>query len=96
MAKRGEPGVSVKKIKMELPDNLEGALHQLEEIVERLEQPELALEDSIELFEYGTKLSEVCYSRLKEAEKKVELLVKKVPTPTSREDFETRDFESHE
>lgn len=81
---------------MELPDNLEVALKQLEEVVEKLEEPELALEDSIELFEFGTKLSEVCFTRLKEAEKKVELLVKKVPTPSSRDDFEARDFESDE
>jgi exodeoxyribonuclease VII small subunit len=96
MAKRSETEVSAKKLKMELPDNLEAALKKLEEVVEKLEEPELALEDSIELFEYGTQLSEVCYGRLKEAEKKVEILVKKVPSPSSREDFESRDFESNE
>lgn len=96
MAKRTESEGALKKLNLNLPDNLEGALKQLEEIVEKLEEPELALEDSIELFEYGTKLSEVCYTRLKEAEKKVELLVKKVPTPTSRDDFDTRDFESND
>jgi exodeoxyribonuclease VII small subunit len=83
-----------KKLKTELPDNLEAALKQLEEVVEKLEEPDLSLEDSIELFEFGTQLSEVCYSRLKEAEKKVEVLVKKVPNPACREDFETKNFTS--
>ena len=88
MAKRGD--------KTELPDNLEAALKLLEEVVEKLEEPDLALEDSIELFEQGTKLSEVCYARLKEAEKKVEILVKKVPNPTSRDEFDTKDFGANE
>lgn len=77
----------------ELPSDLETALKSLEETVAKLESPDLPLEESIELFEWGTKLSDVCYSRLKEAEKKVELLVKKVPQPTSADDFELRDFE---
>jgi len=77
----------------ELPEDLEGALKSLEQTVEKLEQPELSLEDSIELFEWGTKLSDICYARLKEAEKKVELLVKKVPRPESAEDFDRVDFE---
>lgn len=77
----------------EVPEDLEAALKALEETVGKLEEPELSLEESIELFEWGTKLSDICYSRLKEAEKKVELLVKKVPNPQSAEDFEVRDFE---
>ncbi len=77
----------------ELPQDLENALKALEATVQKLEEPDLPLEESIELFEWGSKLSEVCYSRLKEAEKKVELLVKKVPTPQSADDFERRPFE---
>ncbi|MDB5038456.1 MAG: exodeoxyribonuclease small subunit [Bacteriovoracaceae bacterium] len=84
-----------KKLK-ELPENLEEALKALEEAVEKLEEPDLPLEESIELFEWGTKLSDVCYARLKDAEKKVEILVKKVPNPQSREDFESEEFEPHE
>jgi len=80
----------------ELPTDLEGALKVLEKTVEKLEEPDLALEDSIELFEKGTKLSEVCYSWLKEAEKKVEILVKKVPSPQSADDFDTEEFEADE
>lgn len=80
----------------EMPEDLDGALKALEETVEKLEEPELPLEESIELFEWGTKLSEVCYSRLKDAEKKVEILIKKVPNPQSREDFSREEFDSSE
>ena len=76
----------------EVPQDLEAALKALEKTVEKLEEPDLPLEDSIDLFERGTKLSEVCYARLKEAEKKVEVLVKKVPNPQSEGDFERENF----
>lgn len=82
--------------KAELPDTLEVALKSLEEIVEKLEDAELPLEDAIELFEKGSKLSTFCYSKLKDAEKKVEILVKKVPHPQSRDDFDIGNFDSHE
>jgi exodeoxyribonuclease VII small subunit len=74
------------------PEDLEAALKALEKTVEKLEEPEIPLEDSIELFETGTKLAEVCYSRLKEAEKKVEVLMKKVPNPSSADDFKKEEF----
>lgn len=83
-----------KKAKDELPERLEEALKELETVVERLESPELALEDSLELFERGSKLSQVCYDKLGEAEKKVKVLLKKVPNPDSPEDFETSDFDT--
>jgi len=76
----------------EIPQDLETALKALEKTVEKLDESDLPLEDSIDLFERGTKLSEICYERLKEAEKKVELLVKKVPNPQSDKDFEREDF----
>ncbi len=85
-----------KKISTPLPENLEEALKALEDVVAKLEEPELPLEESIELFERGTKLSEVCYARLKEAEKKVEILVKKVPQPNTKEDYSKEEFSSYE
>lgn len=75
---------------------LEKAIEELELIVKKLESPDLPLEDSIELFEKGSELSAVCFEKLKAAEKKVELLVKKVPQPGSREDLELEDFDSDE
>lgn len=76
-----------------LPERLEDALKELEGLVEKLENPELPLEESITLFERGSRLSDLCYQKLQEAEKKVEILMKKVPQATKREDFNASSFE---
>ena len=55
----------------------EKGLERLEKIVQELEQGELPLERSLELFEEGMKLSGNCRKQLEEAENKVELLVKR-------------------
>ena len=55
----------------------EKGLERLEKIVRELEQGELPLERSLELFEEGMKLSGNCRKQLEEAENKVELLVKR-------------------
>ena len=54
----------------------ETALARLEEIVAELESGELALEQSLKLFEEGVKLARICNARLEEAERKVEVLLK--------------------
>ncbi len=54
----------------------EAALARLEQIVQRLEKGELALEESIVLYEEGVRLSRVCHGKLEEAEGKIELLLK--------------------
>lgn len=54
----------------------EDALRQLEEIVQRLEKGELALEESLKLYEEGIRLSRLCHAKLEEAEGKIELLMK--------------------
>ena len=56
--------------------SFEDALKQLEEIVQKLEQGELALEKSLELYEKGVKLSRLCHAKLEEAEGKIEMLIK--------------------
>ena len=55
----------------------EEGLEQLETIVKQLEDGELPLEKSLELFEKGVRLSEACRKQLQEAEGKVEILLKK-------------------
>ena len=55
----------------------EEGLEQLETIVKQLEDGELPLEKSLELFEKGVCLSEACRKQLQEAEGKVEILLKK-------------------
>ncbi len=54
----------------------EQGLNRLEEIVARLEDEDLDLEESLALFEEGVKLAEACSQRLDAAEKKVALLLK--------------------
>ncbi|MDA8101112.1 MAG: exodeoxyribonuclease VII small subunit [Nitrospiraceae bacterium] len=54
----------------------ETALNRLEEIVAQLEQGDLPLEQSLKLFEEGVKLARICSTRLEEAERKVEILLK--------------------
>ena len=54
----------------------ETALKRLEEIVEKLEEGDLDLAESLKLFEEGVKLSKVCNKKLNEAEKKIEMLTR--------------------
>jgi exodeoxyribonuclease VII small subunit len=58
------------------PQSFEAALKQLEELVQRLEKGELALEESLKLYEEGIRLSRYCHGKLEEAEGKLEQLVK--------------------
>ncbi|MBO9668398.1 MAG: exodeoxyribonuclease VII small subunit [Bdellovibrio sp.] len=55
--------------------DFEKKLGRLEEIVQKMEKGDLALEDSLKLFEEGVKLSRECHQRLSEAETKVQLLM---------------------
>lgn len=65
---------------LETPD-FEKAMRDLEELVERLEHGDLPLEESMAAFERGVMLTRACQSALKEAEQKVEILLKKAGAP---------------
>ncbi|MBN2398264.1 MAG: exodeoxyribonuclease VII small subunit [Deltaproteobacteria bacterium] len=54
----------------------EKALEQLEEIVKKMEEGDLSLDESLNIFEEGIKLSRFCTDRLDEAERKVEILLR--------------------
>jgi exodeoxyribonuclease VII small subunit len=54
----------------------ESSLEELERIVRELEQGELPLERSLELFEQGVKLSRECQDRLNQAERRIEILMR--------------------
>lgn len=54
----------------------EESLDQLEAIVRKLEDGDLPLEESLELFEKGVKLSRECKERLVRAERRIEVLMK--------------------
>jgi exodeoxyribonuclease VII small subunit len=56
--------------------DLEKALSDLEEIVDELESGELPLEKAMKKFEEGIKLTRNCQAALKDAEQKVEILLK--------------------
>jgi len=58
------------------PD-FESALRELESLVEKMEQGDLSLEDSLKQFERGVILSRICQQALKSAEQKVEMLMQK-------------------
>lgn len=54
----------------------EEALKRLEEIVQELEEGELELDRSLEIFEEGIKLARWCTKKLDESNKKIEMLTK--------------------
>jgi exodeoxyribonuclease VII small subunit len=58
---------------------LEQSLEELEALVVRLESGELSLEDALKEFERGVKLTRACQTALKDAEQKVEILLKSTP-----------------
>jgi exodeoxyribonuclease VII small subunit len=56
--------------------SFEESLRKLENIVDQLEKGDLALEDSLKLFEEGVGLSSACKQELDAAEGKVQMLVR--------------------
>ena len=54
----------------------EDALERLERIVDQLEAGNLALEDSLKVFEEGVGLARHCSRYLEDAEKRIELLTR--------------------
>ena len=76
-----------KKTKPEEPKSFEDAIDELEKLVERLEDPETPLEESVKIFERAQFLAKWCMNILEKIEGKLKLLV-----PTE-EGFELEDFE---
>lgn len=58
---------------------LEEALDDLERIVEELEDGKKSLEESLDLYEKGTKLVRLCQDRLESAEQRIESLTGELP-----------------
>jgi len=71
--------------------NLEKSLADLEALVEELESGDLPLEKAMKKFEEGIKLTRGCQTALKEAEQKVEILLKSAGGE-ALEDFEVNDL----
>ena len=80
--------------------SFESSLEALEEIVSKLEQGDLALEESLGLFEQGIRLSRECQERLSQAERRIEVLMRDqqgrpVATPfAGAKDFEPEEIEN--
>ena len=55
--------------------DFEQALEDLEALVSSMEEGELSLEDSLQAFEKGIKLTRECQAALKQAEQKVQVLI---------------------
>lgn len=64
MAKKEEPA-------------FEDALEKLEKIVQKLEDGNTSLDESMKLFEEGIRLARFCSKKLEEAKNKIEILTKK-------------------
>ena len=56
--------------------SFEASLEALEQIVRQLENGDLSLEKSLELFEQGIRLSRECQERLSQAERRIEILLR--------------------
>jgi exodeoxyribonuclease VII small subunit len=72
----------------ETPLNLEKSLEQLEGLVDELESGDLPLETAMKKFEEGIKLTRQCQSALKDAEQRVEVLLKSAGGEEVLEEFE--------
>jgi exodeoxyribonuclease VII small subunit len=69
--------------------DFETALKRLEEIVKKLEGGDLSLDSALELFEEGIKLSRFCHTKLEQAERRVEILLKNGSGQTRSVPFES-------
>lgn len=56
--------------------DFEKNIDRLEEIIKKMEDGKLSLNEGLKLFEEGIRLSRVCHAELNEAEQKVKLLLK--------------------
>ena len=71
--------------------NLEKSLADLEQIVATLEEGDIPLEQALQQFEQGIKLSRDCQTALQSAEQRVQVLMK-----GDLEDFDTTDESDEE
>jgi len=75
----------------ETPLNLEKSLEQLETLVDELESGDLPLETAMKKFEEGIKLTRQCQSALKDAEQRVEVLLKSAGGEEVLEEFKAEE-----
>jgi len=78
----------IKKPEPAKKPDFEKSLGRLEEVVRRLESPQLSLDDAMKLFEEGVELSRECQKQLEEAEGKVGILLKKADGKLTAQPFD--------
>ncbi|TDF99246.1 exodeoxyribonuclease VII small subunit [Paenibacillus piri] len=61
--------------KQEATPSFEQAMDKLEQIVAQLESGDVPLEQAIELFQEGMRLSQLCGQKLEQVERKIEILM---------------------
>jgi len=71
--------------------NLEKSLADLETLVEELESGDLPLDKAMKKFEEGIKLTRGCQAALKDAEQKVEILLKTAGGEETLQEFDAPD-----
>ena len=84
------------QVKSEAPAGFEAQLATLERIVRELERGDLPLEQSLDLFEQGVKLSRECQERLNEAERRIEVLLRGGDGATIAVPFESNELAEDE
>jgi exodeoxyribonuclease VII small subunit len=75
------------------PLNLEKSLEQLETLIDELESGDLPLDTAMKKFEEGIKLTRSCQTALKEAEQRVEILLKSAGGDETLENFDVEDID---
>ena len=70
------------------PPAFEDALEELEVIVERMEDGEPSLEESLKLFERGMDLTRRCQKALDDAEQRIRTFAESEPPPANGETAE--------
>ena len=66
------------------PVDFESALKELEALVEKMEQGDIRLEESLQHFERGIQLTRQCQQALQAAEQKVHILLEKGNTSEAK------------
>lgn len=74
--------------KVQSDKSFEEAMFELEQIVSKLEQGEVSLEEAITNFQQGIELSRYCADKLDEAEKKISILLQDKDGNLTERDFD--------
>ncbi len=78
MSKKGSKKTTSKKSSKKTgPLDFEASMNELESLVERMEEGDQSLEDSLKDFEHGIALTRHCQKSLQETEQKIQQLIEK-------------------